>query len=1132
MLSVWTVSIAVFCYLLLLFALAFWADKRKRAQQQHPYIYSLALGVHCTSWAFFGTTTQAAQYGWAFVPTYLGIISVFLFAHPVLRRIALLCHQHQVSSLADFISLRYDKSHLLAALVTILCFMGVIPYIALQLDAVTQGISIVAGLDAGWSANIGAYVAALMALFAILFGTRSLNLTEKHPGLMLTIAFESVVKLVALLLVGLYVCYGLFDGVLDLLGQAQAHPRSLQIVEADSAYWVFASHVLLGICSMFCLPRQFHINFVENNGSEELRTARWLFPLYLIAMSLFVLPIAIAGHIIFSGDPSDINYMSSDTYALALPVASGNASISLIAFIGGLSAATSMVIVATLAMGIMISNNLATPLWLKIQLKTLMQHNLTPNAIMLIRRLTVVVVMGVAFVYHQDISQASPLVNSGIIAIALLSQTMPIIIGGLYWKKRNKVAAQIALIVGAACWCYWLLWPSIKASYYFDQAPSDLQLAQGFALSLLVNLSCFVLVSWLWPSQRNSLLDAQAPLFTALNKATKIANLLAITEKVLGKERHLSLLKQLPPNQHANYASPKLLDSIESELAGQIGNVSARILLSAIAEKKDVALAELVELVEEANQTFHFNHEVLQSSVENIQQGISVLDSNLTLLAWNQRYIELFAYPNGFIKVGISIRELLLFNAKRGLFGDSGDIEQEIEKRIEYMRSGSRYKFVREQENGQVIEVNGSPLPGGGFVTTYSDITDYINIQQQLQQAKEQLEYRVEQRTQELQSANVALDAARKEAEQANESKTKFLAAAGHDLMQPFNAASLFAALLKEKAPNQELADMSQSLIQSLSSAEELLTALLDMTKLDSGALKVNQQAFFIDDLLRPLVNEFSLLARQKGLSLHYLPCSLGVVSDKKLLRRVIQNLVSNAIRYTQQGRILVAVKRHGLECKIRVIDTGSGIASEQQHEIFKEFKQLDGQHNSQGLGLGLTIVERISGLLEHKVSVHSVVDKGSCFEVCVPLSIEAPILVKPSRESVIDNSLLLKHKTVLVIENEERTLDAINQLLSNWGATVFASKDVKQAIKVCQHAPDLMFLDYHLDDGLTGVQAAQQLREHWQDSTPNFVIPGILSSADRSEQTRKEAIDMALHYLPKPIKTAALKRLIKQLKI
>ena len=283
MIDVWTVSALVLCYLLVLFALVFWADKRyKRQQQQHPLIFSLALGVHCTSWAFFGTTTEATQYGWAFVPSYLGVILVFLFAHPVLRKISLLCHQHQVSSLADFISLRFEKSYLLAALVTLLCLVGVIPYIALQLDSVSQSVALLVVVS--WSGNVGAYVAISMALFAILFGTQSLSASDKHPGLMLIIAFASLVKLVALLIVGVYVCYAMFDGVLDLFGQAQLHPKSQQIIHSDSAMWVYLSQMLLGVCSMFCLPRQFHINFVENNGSEELRTARWMFPLYLCLM--------------------------------------------------------------------------------------------------------------------------------------------------------------------------------------------------------------------------------------------------------------------------------------------------------------------------------------------------------------------------------------------------------------------------------------------------------------------------------------------------------------------------------------------------------------------------------------------------------------------------------------------------------------------------------------------------------------------------------------------------------------------------------------------------------------------------------------------------------------------------------
>lgn len=1121
MIDVWTVSALVLCYLLVLFGIAFWADKRYKGQQQHPYIYSLALGVHCTSWAFFGTTTQATQYGWAFVPTYLGVILVFLFAHPVLRKISLLCHQHQVSSLADFISLRFEKSYLLAALVTLLCLIGVIPYIALQLDSVSHSVAILVGIDVSFSDNVGAYVAILMALFAILFGTQSSSASDKHPGLMLTIAFLSVAKLVALLTVGVFVCYVMFDGVLDLFGQAQLHPNSQQIIQSDSAIWVYLSHMLLGICSMFCLPRQFHINFVENNGTEELRTARWVFPLYLCLMTVFILPIGVAGHIIFDSSTQ----VSTDIYALALPIQGENIWVSVISFLGGLSAATSMVIVATLAMGIMISNNLVTPLRLTIQLQRLQKHNLTPKAVLLTRRGTVLVVMGIAYLYHLDISQSASLVKSGIIAIALLSQTFPIIIGGLYWPKRNKIAAMIALTAGAICWAYWLLWPSITASYYFNPAPDDLQLATGFVLSLLINSICFVVFSLIMPRSKEQHQGALKEYeFSTLNQATKISNLLTVTEKVLSRDRHQYLLDNLPAEQSSAYASPKLLASIENEIANQVGNVSARILLSAIAEKKDVALAELVELVEEASQTFHFNHEVLQSSVEHIQQGICVVDVNLSLLAWNQRYVELFNYPSSLIKVGIPIRELLLFNAQRGLFGKKEQIHAEVEKRMEYLRIGSHYKYVREQKNGQTIEVNGSPLPGGGFVTTYSDITDYINIQQQLQQSKQHLESRVNQRTKQLVTANLALDEARQEAEKATDSKSKFLAAAGHDLMQPFNAASLFASLIKEKAPNQDILDMSQNLIHSLNNAEELLSTLLDMTRLDSGVLTTHIQDFKLSELLTPLVKEFVILAQRKGIQVKYVPCNSFVTSDRKLLRRVLQNLISNAIRYTESGKILIGAKKHGQQLKIRIYDTGKGIAKNQQQEIFKEFNQLDKQNNNQGLGLGLTIVERISALLQHPITVKSTVNQGSCFEVTVPKGKTNAYSDKISSNVTIDSATLLKDKVVVIIENDADTIQAVSHLLKSWSATVYPFNNADDALQQCPSCPDLLFLDYHLDNGKTGIQAAIAMRDKWQTN-----IPAVLSSADRTEDVRNQAIECQLHYLPKPIKPAALKRFLTQ---
>lgn len=1126
MFSVATVSGVVLGYLLLMFFVGFIGNKYVKSNQQHPFIYSLALGVHCTSWAFFGTTTQAAQYGWAFIPTYLGVILVMLLGFSALTKIARLCLRYNVSSLADFIGLQYQRSHLLAAVISVLCFFGVVPYIALQLDSVSRGVNLVSASSTVSSSDIGLYVTIVLALFAVLFGARSFSLTEKNPGLMFTVAFASVIKLLALLFIGIFVCYVLFDGVFDLMGKAQINPRGNEIVSAKPAVGVYISHVLLGVCAMFCLPRQFHTTFIENNGEQELRTARWLFPLYLLGMTAFVLPIALAGHMLL--DPSQ---SSTDTYALELPILANNQFVTLISFIGGLAAATSMVMVATLAVGIMISNNLVTPLWLKLQLRNLSLNNhqdsLKPKAVLFIRRLTIVLVLAIAYLYHINVSNQTPLVNSGTIAMALLAQTMPIIILSLYWKKGHKYAALGALCVGAVGWFYWLLWPSIKASYYFDPPPTDLALGLGFIFSLSANFICFVILASLFPDRQRNDDETHAPFrFSHQNQAVKMSRLMALSNNMLSMEKQQVISSSAGNYVAESYASPKLLDIVEHEIAGQIGGASARILMSAIAEKEQVPLPELMEWMEEASQTFQFNHEMLQSSVQHIQQGISVVDRDLNLIAWNQSYIDLFDYPEDFIEAGLSMRKLLEFNAKRGLLGVPEKAEAEISKRIEFIRRGSRYKYVRTQTGGRVIELNGSPLPGGGFVTTYSDITEYITIQQELQQAKVNLEQRVEARTQELKHTNDELVKAKQEAEDANESKTKFLAAAGHDLMQPFNAASLFAELIGQKASDSEIKALSGSVIESLNNAEELLSLLLDMTKLESGALTANFQTFALNELLVPLAKEFSLLAQQKGLELHFVNSTMLVNSDKKLLRRVLQNLLSNAVRYTDSGKILFACKRASPHLQIIVADTGEGISEANQAHIFKEFHQLNAQSSQQGLGLGLTIVDKITQLISHPLRFSSTEGKGSCFRIQVPVAVHDK-RAKPSiliSEIPIQDSALLHNKTVLLAENESQTREAARQLLQSWGAKVLVVNSTEQANQVNEPI-DLMLLDYHLDNEQKGSQIAKLIRE---SSGKN--IPGILNSASRDEEVRSIATESDLHYLPKPLKVAPFKRLLRKI--
>ncbi len=1118
MFSVWTVSGVIAVYLIALFVIAFWVDRRKTEHQQHPYIYSLALGVHCTSWAFFGTTTQSAQYGWAFIPTYVGMVLVFLFAFSLLSRIAKYCQTHQISSLADFISARYQSRLGIGALVTFICFIGVIPYIALQLDAITLSLTLISEESAHSTNRVGLYVAGLMALFAILFGTRTLSLTEKHPGLMATIAFESVLKLFGIMVVGLYVCFALFDSPIELIAAAVTHPEASQVIYADRAYWVYATHVLLGICAAFCLPRQFHISFVENNGEGELRTARWMFPLYLLLMTIFILPIALAGNLLL-----DTQQFSTDSFALAIPISQGNRWIAGIALIGGISAATSMVIVATLALGIMISNNLVTPVWLKLRLSRDSAQRMPTEQILTIRRLTVVVVLSVAYAYHLNISQSAPLVQSGTIAIALLAQLIPAIIVPFFWKRSSALAAWVGILAGGLSWFVLLLWPSITASYYFGEAPTDASLGFGFGISLLLNLLCHAITGALFGRREPSAMQdiERMPLITI-----RIGDLKSLLERILPPDDFAWLTKMLQDYSENAVASGPLLTRCQQLLAAQVGVSGAKMLLSTIANKDGTSIDELVELAEQASQTLQFNHEILQSSVQHIQQGISVLDKDLTMLAWNERYLELFEYPEGFIQVGTPIEAILRANAHRGLFGDVNDIEAEIEKRIAFMRSGSQYKYVRKQSDQRTIEINGRPLPGGGYVSTYADISDYIRIQEELTEAKQELEARVKKRTEQLENARVAAD-------KANISKTKFLAAAGHDLMQPFNAAILYASMLKQRAEKDihqgSLGDISEGLMQSLNSAESLLSTLLDMTKLESGVLKVNHTLFSIGDLLQSLYQEFSVIAQQQGVTIHLVTTKAMVRSDKKLLRRILQNLLSNAIRYARpidNARVVVGVRRTNTDqLDIVIADNGVGIEVAQQQQIFNEFHQINPDSSNQGLGLGLTIVDKMTKLLNHPLKMHSIFGTGTLFAVSVPRE-DGPIIQDAAAMPANDDTRttdFLAGKTVLLIENELQIQQAVLALLSDWGADVVLAQSIAEVLSKCPQTPDLAVVDYHLNAGETGIQAIRQAQEIW-----HAPVAGVLTTANRDDQVKDEAAAIGLDFLPKPVKPLALKRALK----
>ncbi|MGM0480691.1 MAG: PAS domain-containing hybrid sensor histidine kinase/response regulator [Pseudomonadota bacterium] len=1113
MLSVSATAATAILYLIVLFFIAYRGDGSRR-QPAKPYRYALAQGVHCTSWAFFGTVTQSAHYGWSFAPTYIGAIVVFLFLHSVQLRILNYCKQQNITSIADLIGTRYGKSPLLASVVAITALVAVVPYISLQLRAVTASFSAVTGVDQNpfWLFDLSALVALVMIGFGFLFATRRLSLAEQHSGLMDAMAFESIVKLVAFMAVGLFATYGLFDGFTDLLATSLNTEHTRTALEGQSGgLYIYVVHVLLGALSMFCLPRQFHVSYVENTHSDELRVARWAFPLYLFAINFFILPIAMAALLIAP------EQATTDTFMLVLPLSSGRTDIALIAFVGGLAAATSMVLIALLALSIMVSNDLVMPLWLRLTRQRLRPLQFTPARILLIRRMTIIIVMLMAYIYYQLTIESLPLVNSGLISLALLVQLAPAIIASVLWQRSHQLGVLSGLIAGAIAWFILLLLPALNTA----QPITDVQVAHGVLISLGLNLTIFTLISMFVPNQ-------QSPGQTAGNDefirqpSLSWGRLHALLERFYSPQQLHNLqrkinLSLLPVDDQSLVPAPTLV-RIERELSSIIGTSATRLLFDTISEQQDLPVAKVVDWATEASKLYQFNRELLQASVENIPQGISVIDQELRLVAWNRRYLEIFDYPEGLVRAGMPVEELLRYNAARGMLSHSNaqNVDAEIEKRLNYLRAGSNYKYQRAQGK-VVIELQGNPMPGGGFVTTYSDITEKIDAQTALQQINEQLEQRVAERTQQLLTAKQA-------EENAHISKSRFFAAVSHDLMQPFNAASLFCEMLRAKVDPQVL-PLTINIQRSLEHAEELLTMLLDMTKLDAGNLKPERQTFALDTLLQPLVDRYQVMAAEKGLRFDYLASSAVINTDRKLLTRVLQNLLSNAVRYTHTGRIVLGVKRHQQMITLWVIDTGDGIPPHKQDEIFKEFHQLQSTGDNPGLGLGLSIVERVCRLLEIPLQLKSSPGAGTAFGITLAVqSWHKGVETHVPAPAIMMEETLLAGQRVLIIDNDQRVLNATTALLQQWGATVYPVVDKQQALQapVC----DLIFADYHLDNGVTGIQVVNALRQQWHSNTH-----AIINSADPNEQLREQALEINAQFIPKPLKSGALKRLIKRLR-
>ncbi len=1157
MLQAWFVIAVALAYIGFLFAVASFGGRMRRADaaaRPRPLIYALSLAVYCTSWTFFGSVGLATTQGFDFLTIYLGPILVIGAASPVLIRIVEIAKAQNITSIADFLAARYGKHQGIAALVTVVAIVASIPYISLQLKAVSSSLLAMMGhlgsapLPGSIGSDLAAFVAFAMATFAVLFGTRHTDATEHQEGLMLAVATESIVKLVAFLTVGFFVTFILFDGFGPLV-HAASEMGATKPFQSGMSLENWVTMTLLSAGAFVLLPRQFHVAVVENRGLSEIRRARWLFPLYLVLINLFVVPVALAGMVLFP-----LQTVDRDVFVLAVPLVAGAQGLALLAFVGGLSAATAMVIVETVALAIMVSNDLVMPIILRRRAargETRQTPHDMAGLLLSVRRAAIFLILFLTYLYYRTTGDVQ-LAQIGLLSFAAIAQVGPAFAAGLVWRRATAKGAICGILAGTLVWAYTLLLPSLADAGLvpsgFVQAgpfgigwlrPGQLfgltaaPLAHGVAWSLGLNTLLLIAVSLL--TRPSAIEQVQAgqfipsgtaaplPAFRRWRSSVTVDELIATVARYLGEARTRSAFESFAAERGLKLdlrheADAQLVRHAEHLLASAIGAASSRLVLSLLLRKRAVSTKAALRLLDDASAAIQYNRELLQTAIDHVGQGIAVFDRELRLVCWNRQFGEMLDLPPECYAVGVPLDEVL-----RGAQAEPEEGGDDVEARLARYAAGGPGAHERLTQGAATIEARSDPLPDGGIVVTFTDMTASVSAEMALERANETLERRVRERTDELERLNQALERARAAADEANLSKTRFLAAASHDILQPLNAARLYVTSLVERAQGTDQGRLAGNIDASLEAVEEILAALLDISRLDSGVLRPELGPFRINDVFTQLQLEFAPLAAEKKLELVFVPCSLTVRSDRRLLRRLLQNLISNAIKYTPRGRVLVGCRRRRGKLRVEVVDTGMGIPRSKLKVIFHEFQRLDqGAREARGLGLGLSIVERIARVLDHHVQVRSAPGKGSVFSVELPVT--APLAESvPARAETGPAPMTLAGLVILAIDNEPAILEGMDLLLTGWGCRVIKAADAAGALEAARAAklrPDFILVDYHLDGG-HGIEAVTRLRRTFG------ALPAVLITADRTRKVRDAAREADMDLLNKPLKPAALRALL-----
>lgn len=1019
-----------------------------------------------------------------------------LFARRFLARLSEAVTAERATSVADFIAARFGHDVAIARLVTLIALLGSIPYAALQLRSIGTAMTIVSRHPVTVPAMVVAAV--LLAGFAVLFGARRFEVAGRSEGLVYAIGVDSLFKLLALLAVA-----GLALSVLLRLPPTELHVAARWLGQRFEPHRLSVETgviLLISATAIIALPRQFHMGLVEARDPADLGRARFGLAAYLGVMAVLVLPIALSG-LGFAETGA-----TPDSFVLQLPMLAGQPWIVTAALLGGVSAAASMAIVDATALATMISNHLVFP---ALRDDARRGAGVIGARMLRVRRAAVLVFMLLALAWALLVSASSSLASTGLIAFSAMAQFTPHPILAANGGGRPPAAARASLGAGLVLWLYTLALPPIlPASWlaWLRGTPLDpLQLfgigsasplVHGVAWSLGVNL--LVLAT----SSRIIATPALPRFLRAQRAVSDMPSLVDLTAGFIGRDR---AEREFPLASAGQPVDRRAARRAQDLIARVVGASSARMLVTSALAGGRMSLHEVTRLLGEGGQSLRFSRQLLAATFENVDAGISVVDAEMNLVAWNSRYLELFDYPAGMVQVGVPVAELIRYNAARGDFGP-GDVEFHVDKRLGHLRRGLEHSFERRRTDGRVIKTVGGPMPGGGYVMSFTDITGEARAREELRRTLDELEQRVARAHPRAVGGQPA----------AGGSRSRQDPLPGRRQPRPVAAAARRAAVhggagprcrrpAGSAGPSRRRRDR-----RCRGSAARPPRHLAARCRRGQSAPRTGRAARFP---CRP-VDSFRPLAEERGLALRLGPCPGRVHTDPALLRSVIQNLLSNALRYTPRGAILVGCRRRAGDWRIDVIDTGVGIDPNQIDAIFGEFTRL-GEVEVEGLGLGLALVERISRVLGGRVEVTSVPGRGSCFSFTLP-SLGGP--AEAAARTDAPCMPVLPPSTVLVVDNDARIVAATSALLERWGHHPTPARTIDEALALCEGV-DLMLVDYQLDHGEDGLSLIAAVRHRCPG------LPALLVTAENGDSMLRQAAAMGVPVLAKPVDPARLLR-------